>query len=69
VRCAKRVPPDEGLLRKRIRVLAAKYIRYGYRRIANELRKEGRQVRLEIEYTRFYRENYKEIVRRVKEKL
>ncbi len=40
-----------------------------YRDVRNEWRKEGRQVRLEIEYTRFYRENYKEIVRRVKEKL
>jgi len=38
------VAPDEGLLRKRIRVLAQKYLRYGYRRIANELRKEGFKV-------------------------
>ena len=44
VRRARRVPSDEGLLRKRIGVLAKKYIRYGYRRIANELRKEGWRV-------------------------
>ena len=44
VRLTKRVPPDEGMLRKRIRALAKKYIRYGYRRIANELRKEGFSV-------------------------
>ena len=44
VRRAKRVAPDEGLLRKRIRVLAKRHIRYGYRRIANELRKEGYNV-------------------------
>ena len=44
VRRAKRVPSDEGLLRKRIGVLAKKYVRYGYRRIANELRKEGWRV-------------------------
>ena len=44
VRRARRMPSDEGLLRKRIRVLAKKYIRYGYRRIANELRKEGWRV-------------------------
>lgn len=41
VRRAKRVALDEGILRKRIRVLAKRHIRYGYRRIANELRKEG----------------------------
>lgn len=40
-----------------------------YRTVRNEWRKEGRQVRLEIEYTRFYRENYREIVRRVRERL
>jgi len=41
VRRAKRVPADEGLLRKRIRALAKKHIRYGYRRIAHELHKDG----------------------------
>ena len=40
-----------------------------YRTVRNEWKKEGRQVRLEIEYTRFYRENYREIVRRVEEKI
>jgi hypothetical protein len=40
-----------------------------YHTVRNEWKKEGRQVRLEIEYTRFYRQNYREIVRRVKEKL
>ncbi|MBO6513690.1 MAG: extracellular solute-binding protein [Phycisphaerales bacterium] len=39
-----------------------------YRTVRNEWRKEGRQVRLEIEYTRFYRENYQEIIRRVEER-
>ena len=41
VRRVRHVPADEGLLRKRIRMLAKKHIRYGYRRIANALRKEG----------------------------
>jgi len=40
-----------------------------YGAVRGEWRKEGRQVRLEIEYTRFYRENYREIVRRVRERL
>jgi len=40
-----------------------------YRTVRNEWRQQGRQVRLEIEYTRFYRENYREIVRRVGERL
>ncbi|MBL4810484.1 MAG: extracellular solute-binding protein [Phycisphaerales bacterium] len=40
-----------------------------YRAVRNEWRKPGRQVRLEIEYTRFYRENYREIARRVRERL
>ena len=44
VRSARRVPPDEEMLRKRIRVLAKRHLRYGYRRIANELRKEGYKV-------------------------
>ena len=44
VRRVKRVPCDEPLLRKRIRVLARKHLRYGYRRIAVELRKEGWHV-------------------------
>jgi putative transposase len=44
VRRIKRVPCDEPLLRKRIRALAKKYLRYGYRRIAHELRKEGWDV-------------------------
>lgn len=45
-RRVKQVPPDEGLLRKRIQALAKKHIRYGYRRIANELRKEGWAVNI-----------------------
>jgi transposase InsO family protein len=41
VRRAKSVALDEDLLRKRIRALAKRHIRYGYRRIADALRKEG----------------------------
>ena len=44
MRRVRRATPDEGLLRKRIGVLAKKHIRYGYRRIANELGKEGWRV-------------------------
>ena len=40
-----------------------------YRAVRNAWREPGRQQRLEIEYTRFYRENYREIVRRVDERL
>ncbi len=40
-----------------------------YRAVRNEWRKDGREVRLKIAYTRFYRENYQEIVRRVGERL
>ncbi len=39
-----------------------------YRTVRNEWRQPGRQANLEIEYTAFYRNNYREIVRRVKAK-
>ena len=39
-----------------------------YRTVRNEWRDSRRQVELEIEYTKFYRENYREIVKRVHEK-
>lgn len=44
VRYARRVKPDESALRERIRILADKHKRYGYRRIADRLQKEGWQV-------------------------
>ncbi len=39
-----------------------------YRTVRNEWKKTGRQANLEIEYTAFFRENYREIVKRVKAK-
>jgi len=39
-----------------------------FRTVRNEWRQDGRQARLEIEYTAFFRNNYREIVRRVKAK-
>jgi len=44
VRYARRVAPDESTLREAIRVLADRHKRYGYRRIAQRLREEGRNV-------------------------
>lgn len=40
-----------------------------FRTVRNAWRDPNRQAQLEIEYTRFYRDNYKEIVRRVKERI
>jgi hypothetical protein len=40
-----------------------------YGKVRNAWREPGRQQRLEIEYTRFYRENYREIIRRVEKRL
>tara|TARA_R110000868_G_scaffold241497_2_gene496323 strand:+ start:70215 stop:71783 length:1569 start_codon:yes stop_codon:yes gene_type:complete len=40
-----------------------------YDAVRNEWRKPGRQQRLEIEYTQFYRDNYRTIVRMVRERL
>jgi len=37
-----------------------------YRTVRNVWRDSKRQAQLEIEYTDFYRQNYREIVRRVK---
>tara|TARA_B100000809_G_scaffold52071_1_gene47323 strand:+ start:338 stop:1264 length:927 start_codon:yes stop_codon:yes gene_type:complete len=59
VRRTKCVPSDEGILRKRIRVLANKFIRYGYRRIANELRKEGFVVNVKRVHRLWKEEGFK----------
>jgi hypothetical protein len=40
-----------------------------FRTVRNRWRDPKRQSQLEIEYTRFYRDNYNEIVRRVSERL
>ena len=45
-RYVRRVAPDDTRLRERIGVLADTHKRYGYRRIANELRKEGWAVNI-----------------------
>jgi|TARA_B110000196_G_C21072078_1_gene628002 putative transposase len=59
VRSTRRVPSDEDILRKRIRELANKFIRYGYRRIANELRKEGWGVNVKRVHRLWKEEGFK----------
>jgi len=40
-----------------------------FRTVRNEWRQSGRQANLEIEYTRFFRNNYREIIQRVNAKI